>query len=149
MTRKIMERLRFARDETETVAKLVRNHMRLQTTPELSPSAARRLVRDLGEDLGRLMDVVEADASALKPGVKVMDVGAIRRRIEEVAAATPAESLESPLSGEEIMRLCQLSPGPAVGKRKAWLLEQVIEGRLAPDDQESAKAMLREFKDDP
>lgn len=145
MTLEIMERLRFSGEETETVAKLVRNHMRLQTTPELSPSAARRLVRDLGPDLDRLMEVVEADASALKPGVKVMDVGAIRRRIEEVAAATPAQTLESPLSGDEIMRICGLEPGPEVGKRKAWLLEQVLEGRLAPGDGEEAARLLKEF----
>ncbi|HRK23081.1 MAG TPA: HD domain-containing protein [Fimbriimonadaceae bacterium] len=140
-----MSRLRFSREDSLAVAKLVRNHMRLQTMAELTPSAARRLVRDLGPDLGRLLDVVEADASALRPGVKAMDVPAIRRQIEEVARMTPAQSLESPLSGEEIMDELGLEPGPDVGRRKTWLIEQVLEGRLTPDDKAAARVLLKEF----
>lgn len=138
MTREILGRLRFSNDEIEKVAKLVRNHMRLMTTPELSPSATRRLIRDLGPELERLLLVVEADVSGLKPGVKAMDIPAIRARIEEVRKATPVETLESPLSGSEIMALTGLTAGKRIGEIKKALLEAVLEGRIAPDDKAGA-----------
>lgn len=142
MARDLLNRLRFAGDEVEPVVKLVRNHMRLQTTPELSPSAARRLVRDLGPDLDRLLALVDADARGLKPGVKAMDVEAIRRRIEEVRNATPAETLQSPLSGREIMDLLGMEEGPEIGQAKSALLEEVLEGRLAPGERVGATRFL-------
>jgi poly(A) polymerase len=142
MARELLNRLRLSQDVIEATALLVKNHMRLQTADSISASMARRLVRDLGAELDRLLCLVEADASALKPGVKVMDVRAIRRRIEEVQTATPAETLESPLTGSEIMELTGLEEGPEVGRIKAMLLEKVLEGELAPGDKERAKALL-------
>lgn len=147
MANKIMDRLRFSREDGDAVAKLVRNHMRLHTCHELSPTAARRLVRDMGPDLDRLLDVVEADASALRPSVKTIDIAAIRERLSQTVMATPAETLESPLSGAEIMENCQIEPGPEVGKLKRWLTDQVLEGRLAPKDKGEALRLLREYRD--
>lgn len=145
----VLDRLRLSSDDIATVAKLVRNHMRLQTASEITPSAARRLVRDLGPDLERLLTVVEADASALKPGVRTMDVEAIRNRILEVATSTPAHSLESPLSGDEIMAFLKLESGPQVGMWKSWLLENVLEGRLGPEDKVRAFEILQEAAGEP
>lgn len=142
MARELLDRLRFSHDAIEPVALLVKNHMRLQTAKELSASAARRLVRDLGDQLERLLALVEADAGALKPGVKVMDVAAVRKRLEEVRTSTPASMLESPLSGSEIMALTGLPEGPEIGRVKAMLLEKVLEGELAPGDKEGARAFL-------
>lgn len=133
-----LDRLRFPRDDIDAVTMLVRNHMRLQTAPGISPAAARRLIRDLGPNLPRLLKLVEADANALKPGVKIMDVAAIRKHIEEVGKVTPVEKLESPLSGGEIMALLDLEPGPEIGDAKKLLLERVLEGDLQPDDKPAA-----------
>lgn len=58
---------------------------------------------------------------------------------------TPAPSLVSPLSGEEIMDELGIEPGPDVGRRKTWLIEQVLEGRLTPDDKAAARVLLKEF----
>ncbi len=143
MAQSFLERLRFGQAEIEPVVLLVRNHMRLQTSGELTDAAARRLIRDLGGELDRLLTLVEADSGALKPGVKAKDVDAIRRRVETVRAATPAASLESPLSGDEIMALTGLSEGPEVGRIKGMLLEKVLEGELAAGDKEGAKAWIR------
>src|SRR5579872_1986829 len=123
----ILRRLKFSNEDVDTVARLVKNHMRLGSSPELTAAAARRLIRDLGDDLPRLLSLVEADAGALKVGVRVLDLSQIRQRVAEVQAATPRETLDSPLSGAQIMELFKLEPGPAVGNAKTYLLEQVIE----------------------
>jgi poly(A) polymerase len=140
-----LQRLKFSNDEVDTVKSLVKNHMRLGSSPELSPAAARRLIRDLGENLTRLLALVEADAGALKAGVKVMNLAQIRERIAEVQAATPRETLESPLTGEEIMALAGFPSGPDVGRAKTFLTERVLDGDLAPGDVENAKKLLKTY----
>jgi poly(A) polymerase len=143
MAEKLLKRLRLAQTDIEPVALLVRNHMRLGSFDTFTPSAARRLLRDLGDNTERLLTLVEADANALKAGVRVMDLAKIRQRLEEVQAQTPRETLESPLSGEEIMEVLSLTPGPQVGKFKGILTEKVLEGELAPGDKDAAKDLLR------
>lgn len=146
MARVILRRLRYDNETIEAVALLVKNHMRLSSAPKLSAPAARRLIRDLGPQLDRLMLLVDADARALKPGVKTIDIPAIQTRIQEVAAHTPAAKIKSPLSGDEIMKLLGVDPGPEVGEAMKYLTEQVIEGHLQPDDEETARQMLRDLK---
>lgn len=147
MARTLLTRLRFPGNQVERVARLVKAHMRLGSSPKFTATAARRLLRDLGEDVEALLALVEADASALKPGVRVIDLEPIRRRIEAVRAVTPPSSLESPLSGAEIMEALALEPGPQVGQAKRWLLEQILEGRLKPGDRDGALELLKEYRE--
>jgi len=142
MTRELLRRLKLPQREVDLVATLVRNHMRLGSSPEFTAAAARRLVRDLDGEVERLLQLVEADANGLKAGVRVLDLAPIRARLEDVRLATPRETLESPLSGQEIMELRQLPPGREVGRLKQVLTEMVLDGTLAPDDKEGAKAAL-------
>ncbi|HTQ11749.1 MAG TPA: HDIG domain-containing protein [Fimbriimonadaceae bacterium] len=146
MTNEILRRLKFPQRDVDAVALLVKNHMRLGSSPEFTPTAARRLLRDLGDEVERLLDLVEADANGLRPGVKVMDLAPIRRRLEEVRQATPRTSLESPLTGEDIMALLRIEAGPEVGRWKSFLTEKVIEGVLAPGDKQSARRILAQAR---
>lgn len=143
MTREILRRLKFSNDDVDAVALLVKNHMRLGSAPKFSDSAARRLVRDLGEHLDRLMRLVEADAAGLRPGVRVLDLAPIQETVERVRHQTPASTLESPLSGGEIMAELGLEPGPEVGAWKQKLTEMVLDGTLAPNDKDAARSVLR------
>lgn len=142
MTSKILNRLRFPGELVDSVTSLVRNHMRLGSSPIFTPTAARRVLRDLGDQTDDLLHLVEADCKSLAPGVKCMDIGVIARQIEAVRKATPPAKLCSPLSGAQIMSVLNLEPGPAVGRAKHWLTELVLEGRLAPDDTKSARDLL-------
>ncbi|RYG19799.1 HD domain-containing protein [bacterium] len=141
-TEELLRSLRFSTREIEPIARLVRNHMRLGTFDGFTPAAARRLLRDLGEDTERLLELVEADASSLAPGVRKLELTPIRERLDEVRRATPAGSLVSPLSGKEIMEITGLPPGEEVGRIKATLTEAVLDGRLATGDKEAARHLL-------
>jgi poly(A) polymerase len=138
----LLRHLRFSTREVEPISRLVKNHMRLGSFDTLSSSAARRLLRDLGEDTERLLTLIEADVSSLAPGVRKMDLTPIRAKLEEVRSETPAETLVSPLSGEEIMALTGLRAGPEVGRIKAGLVEAILDGRLATGDKEGAAEMV-------
>ncbi len=149
MTRAILRRLKLSEKEVERVALLVKNHMRLGSAPDFTPSAARRLLRDMDGEVKSLLALVEADAGALRPGVKGLDLSPIRKRLSEVQITTPKSTLVSPLSGEEIMALLNLEAGPEVGTWKAFLLEKVLEGDLAPGDKAGATALLRLATEEP
>lgn len=143
LTRKILRRWKLADKDIAPVASLVRNHMRLGSTPTFTKTAARRLIRDLGEHLPNLLELVEADARSLKPGVRELDLDPIRSQIALVEQETPKDVLQSPLAGEEIMAILNVDPGPKVGKWKSFLTEKVLEGELAPGDKQAAIEMLR------
>ncbi|HZH99077.1 MAG TPA: HD domain-containing protein [Fimbriimonadaceae bacterium] len=144
MTRDLLRRLKFSNEQIEPVAKLVRNHMRFGSMPQFTAAAARRLIRDMDGDVEELLQLVEADANGLKRGVRVLDLEPIRARLEEVARVTPRSTLESPLSGEEIMRIGNLPPGVEVGRLKALLTEKVLEGELEAGDKAKAVELLKE-----
>ena len=146
LTRKILNRWKLSAEDTNRVCILVKNHMRLGSAPVFTDTAARRLIKDLGTDLEGLLNLVDADANALKKGVRVLDLNEIRCTIDRVRSATPPEILNSPLSGEEIMNLTGLKPGKEVGKIKKMLDEMVLDGQLQPDDIEKAKDIVLGFR---
>jgi poly(A) polymerase len=149
IARRMLQRLKFANDEIDPVVLLVKNHMRLGSMHQFTAAAARRLIRDLDGDVENLLALVDADARGLKPGLRTIDLDPIRKRLREVAVATPRHSLESPLSGDEIMDLLKLEPGPEVGRAKSYLLEKVLEGDLQPSDKDAARSALREYGANP
>lgn len=142
--RQVMRRMKFGNDTIDVVATLVQNHMRLNSMPRMTPSAARRIVRDLGGQLDRWLSLVKADANALKPGVKVLDIESVRAQLDQVRRATPAETLESPLGGREIMELLNIAPGPRLGRLKSLLQEDVLEGKIKVGDKATATIRLME-----
>ncbi len=145
MAREILRRLRFSTAQTEAVALLVRNHMRIASPQRFTDTAARRLLRDLGDQLERFLALLAADAAALKPGAKEFDLSSVRARLDAVAKQTPVSNLQSPLTGLEIMVALGVSEGPLVGKVKDHLLEEILEGRLDPSDREAALRAARSY----
>lgn len=146
VTRQVLQRLKFSGADIEAVASLVRNHMRLGSWSKWSDSAARRLIRDLGDQWRRLLALIEADVAALRPGLQTIDVGSIRSRLAAIESVTPATMLKCPLDGEEIMAVLGASPGPEIGRAKEHLDELVLEGRLAPNDRQGAIDALRTWR---
>lgn len=143
MAADILDRLKFGRLTVLRVKRLVKNHMRFGSASKFSDSAARRVIREMEDDLDLLLKLVEADASALKAGVRVFDLGEVKATLARVRLATPAQRLASPLTGEEIMELLGASPGPIIGEAQKHLLELVLDGALIPDDKESAAERLK------
>lgn len=139
MSRHMLRRLRFPHQTIDSVSTLVRNHMRLGTAKVFTPTAARRVLRDLGDLTDDLVELVEADASALRPGVRATDLTPIRETLRRAIQATPRTTLESPISGNEIMLVTGLPQGKRLGAIKNQLRELVLDGLLMPDDKEAAR----------
>ncbi len=145
ITRRVLNRLRFSGERIDEVVLLVKNHMRIMAADRLSDTAIRRLMRDLGAHLSKLLALVEADAGALRPGVKTLDLAPLKARIEQMQLSVPVAKMKSPLNGKELMALTGVTSGPKIGALKQFLLDEVMEGRLDPDDLVTARALAQDY----
>jgi putative nucleotidyltransferase with HDIG domain len=136
-----LTRLRFAQKEAEVVAGLVRLHLRpVYYSSEWKDGAVRRLARDAGGQLDRLMALARADLAASaypEPG----KLDELERRLRDVLSEQPSR-LESPVDGEDIMRIRNVPAGPEVGRIKARLSELVVDGEI-PAEREAVLEYLR------
>ena len=131
IARAALERLRFSQKEIDAVAALVRLHLRpVYYSSEWSDGAVRRLARDAGAQLERLLALARADlaASAYPHPEKI---GELEARIDAVLSEKPSR-LTSPISGEDVMRAMGLAPGPEVGRIKERLSELILDGEIEP-----------------
>jgi poly(A) polymerase len=132
IARTALERLRFSQKEIEAITKLVRLHLRpVFYRSEWSDGAVRRLARDAGPLLDRLMLLARADiAASAYPYPEKMDE--LQARLDRVLAERPSR-LAPLITGDDIMRIRGIGPGPEVGRIKTKLEELVLDGEIPPD----------------
>ena len=127
----ILERLKFSNDDTDTVVKLVANHMRPPT--DASGRTLRRFKRDL-DDLWpdalevRLADRLAHVADGSDPQLEHQrDLLALEELPAQLEGFTQARLA---VSGEELMRVFKLAAGREIGELKRRAVEAVIEGEI-------------------
>ena len=147
ITRRLMTRLKFSNDETAAVTKLVAQHMRIgEYKPIWTDAAVRRLMRDLGSQLGDLFTIHRVDISALAPDhTDISRADELRARMLPIQESQDISTLTSPLDGQELIALLHLKPGRRLGEIKEYLTNEVVEGRLAQDDKSGAERLARAF----
>jgi poly(A) polymerase len=109
-------------------------------SPEWSDGAIRRMCMRLGDRLEDAIELARADAAGHTLSGRSANepkFDALARRIEEVGRDGVSE-LKSPLTGDQLMARYGRPPGPWIKTVKSALLDEVIDGRLAPDDVEGA-----------
>jgi poly(A) polymerase len=149
MAREILHRLKFDRPFIEYVSQLVKLHMRANAyLPEWTDGAVRRLMLDAGEGLHDLLDLSRADITSYRQDKVTRAVARVNelelrcQRLREEAERVP---IRSPLDGNDLMRIFNRDPGPWLRPLKDYLLGLVIDGQLAPDDQEEATRLATAF----
>jgi poly(A) polymerase len=145
---KRMKSLRFDNDTTKAVAKLVELHLRFfgYSDQAWTDAAIRRYVRDAGEQLVRLHILTRSDVTTRNKRKAEQLSHAyddLEKRISVVMEQEELNAMRPDLTGEEIMEILNLKPGPKVGQAYKYLLELRIEnGPLGP---EKAKEALLEW----
>jgi len=150
LVRQIGRRLRFSKDETDYLAKLVRWHQQPISLMDegITDSAVRRLVVNLGEELDDLLILGRSDITTGNPLKKEKRLGnydRLEKKIVEVIEKDKLRAFQSPVRGEEIMKICALPPGPTVGKIKKAIEEAILDG-VIPNEYEAAKEYLLKIK---
>jgi poly(A) polymerase len=145
---KRMKALRFDNDTTKAVSKLVELHLRFfgYSDQAWTDAAIRRYVRDSGEQLVRLHILTRSDVTTRnkrKADQLSHAYDDLEKRIAIVMEQEELNAMRPDLTGEQIMEILNLKPGPKVGQAYKYLLELRIEnGPLGP---EKAKEALLEW----
>ncbi|HEX4579124.1 MAG TPA: HD domain-containing protein [Candidatus Dormibacteraeota bacterium] len=145
----MLTRLRFSNEDVAAVAQLVRHHLRpIQYNPdEWTDSAVRRLVRDIGDQRARLLDLARADTHASSfPDTDAIDE--LEQRMARLDAGGAVSRLQPPLRGGDIIRLAGgRPPGPWVGRVTRALEDAVLDGAIPAGDAAAAEAWLGERRE--
>ncbi|MBP7868090.1 MAG: CCA tRNA nucleotidyltransferase [Acidobacteria bacterium] len=128
MARRILERLKFSRAETETVEALVREHLRFIHVKQMRPSTLKRFLRM--SDFGAHLELHRLDCLASHRDLSHHAFCA--ERLAELGA----EALRPPplLGGDDLIAL-GLTPGPRFKAILSELEDLQLEGRLTTRDE--------------
>ncbi|HSL27205.1 MAG TPA: CCA tRNA nucleotidyltransferase [Acidimicrobiia bacterium] len=147
MARERLRALRFSKDITDQVGRLVFLHLRPHTLKMgWTDAAVRRYVRDAGPLLPLLNELVRCDvttANQRRAEAIGRRIDELEARIAELAEQEELERLRPPIDGHQVMKLLRLAPGPLVGEAMELLYERRIEE--GPFSEEEAFAMIREW----
>jgi poly(A) polymerase/tRNA nucleotidyltransferase (CCA-adding enzyme) len=128
MAKKILSDLKYPNQLIETVVKLVRNHMFFSDPDQISMSAVRRIIANVGEDLvWDLMKLRACDRIGMgRPKEDPYRLRKYEAMIEEaMTAPTSVKMLK--INGNELMKVLHEKPGPKIGFILNALLEEVLE----------------------
>ena len=151
LTARRLKALKFDKDTTKAVARLVELHLRFHGygTGEWTDSAVRRYVTDAGPLLDRLHKLVRSDCTTRnrrRAAALQRSYDSLEERIADLRKREELDSIRPDLDGNAIMTVLGIRPGPAVGKAYKHMLAVRME--RGPQTREQAEAELRAWAAD-
>ncbi len=136
MIEDIFRRMKFPLSKVPYVEKLVRLHLRPIVLADdiVTDSAVRRFIVAAGEDLEDLIKLCRADITSKnqnKVNRYLKNYEIVVKKVIEVKELDQLRSFQSPVRGDEIMRICNIPPSPQVGKIKKAIEEAILEGIIS------------------
>ncbi len=128
MSQIILERLRFPKKTIEQVVTLVRWHMFFSDTEQITPSAVRRMIQNVGkENIWNLMNIRMCDRIGTgRPKENPYRFRKYKAMIDEVMR-DPVSVAMLKINGKRIMEITKMDPGRKVGYILNALMEEVLE----------------------
>ncbi len=128
MTFEILNRLKFSKKDVEKITKLVRYHLFYYNVDEVGESSVRRLVRNVGQDsMEELLEVRHADR--IGSGVPKAEPYKLRhlKYIIDKVSHDPISVKMLKVSGNDIINILKIEPGPKIGQILDILLGYVLD----------------------
>lgn len=144
----IFRRLKLPMNEKMLfVQKLVRLHLRpIALVKEVSDSAIRRLLFEAGDDVEELMKLCKADITSKnndKVAKYLRNFEQVEKKMIDLEARDQVRNFQPPISGDEIIKLFNIVPGPIIGEIKEEIKEAILEGVIRNERQEAYELLLR------
>ncbi len=140
VTEKILHDLRFSRETIDKVVKLVRWHMFFSDPDQITLSAVRRMIRNVGEEnIWDLLNLRICDRIGTgRPKEQPFRFRKYKAMVEE-ALRDPISVALLKTDGTRLMSTFHMKPGPRIGWTLNALLEEVLE-----DPKKNTQAYLDE-----
>lgn len=151
MMKNIFRRMKLPYNKLEYVEKLVRLHLRpiALAKDEVTDSAIRRLIVSAGEDLNDLITLCRADITSKNPdkvSQYLNNYELVMKKVLDVRERDALRTFQSPVSGEVIMKVCNIKPSKKVGEIKTAIEEAILDGKIGNNYDEAFQYLL-EIKD--
>jgi poly(A) polymerase len=152
MMDEIFERMRLPLTNLEYVKKMIRLHLRpiALVDEEVTDSAIRRLIVAAGEDLEDLITLCRADITSKniqKVSKYLANYEKVMAKVREVEEKDRLRAFQSPVRGEDIMKICNIPPSKKVGEIKKAIEDAILDGKIG-NNYEEAYGYLLKIKDE-
>ncbi len=148
MTPKIFAKMKLPLNEKmRFVQKLVRLHLRPIALAKqgVTDSAIRRLLFEAGEDSEALMKLCRADITSKNNDKKqryLANFDKVEKLMQEVEEQDHLRNFQPAFTGQHIMDVFGLAPGPEVGKLKLALREAILDNKVKNTEEDSLRYIL-------
>ena len=151
MLNKVAGRMKLSNDLKSYLKKLTLLHLRPIALVKdiVTDSAVRRLMVSAGEDLDDLMILCRADITTKNPkrvAQYLKNFNKVEKKMANVVERDAMKSFQSPIRGDEIMKICGLIEGRRVGEIKNAIEEAILDGEIK-NDHSSALEYLNKIKE--
>lgn len=128
MTKKILDDLRFSKEDIKTIVTLVRWHMFFSDPEQITLSAVRRIIRNVStEHIWDLINLRICDRiGSGRPKAQPFRLRKYQSMIDE-ALRDPISVGMLKIDGVGIMKVANITPGPRIGWTLHALLEEVLD----------------------
>ena len=151
MLNKVSKRMKLSNHLRDYLKKLTLLHLRpiALAKKEITDSAVRRVMVAAGEDLDDLLTLCRADITTKNPKKVKKYMGNFERveeKMKDVSEQDKLKFFQSPVRGDEIMKVCGVTEGRIVGQIKVAIEEAILDEKI-DNNYESAYKYFLSIKD--
>ncbi|NMB82981.1 MAG: HD domain-containing protein [Ignavibacteria bacterium] len=148
MMKTVFERMKLPFNKQSYVEKLIRLHLRpiSLVDEQVTDSAIRRLIVSADEDLEDLITLCRADITSKNPNKVnkyLENYELVMQKVHEVKEKDKLRAFQSPVRGDEIMKICNIPPSKQVGEIKTAIEEAILDGKIGNNYEEALNYLLQ------